>query len=279
MTAARNELTVRRVRFEFPDDMDPVWIPRRPEFAHACNCVSLIMPFAEPYFVKSIRGALPQLDSDLQASTADYLRQELAHQGQHKRFNEHITAKYPGVKRVEGWMRRFYGWLGRTRSLEFNLAFAAGSETIAYSLARWTEKHLGTLFAGADPVPITLYLWHLAEEVEHKSSAYDVFEAVDGSRLRYAWATTVSTVMLALFIWTGTLSMLWTDRRFFSPIAHFRLIKWVVSLTFELVPTLVISSLPHHHPSKLSDPVFLPKWLEGFDPDTGTMPLWQAPTI
>ena len=101
-----------------------------------------------------------------------------------------VAARYPRLARVEGWMRRTYGWLGRTRSQRFNLAFAAGSETIAFTLARWTEEHLGELFTGADPVPTTLFLWHLAEEVEHKSAAFDVYEAIDGSRLRYAFATT-----------------------------------------------------------------------------------------
>ncbi len=269
-------LTVRRVQFAYPDDLDPVWVPSRPEFSHAANCISLIMPFAEPYFVRSVRAALAELPADAQAGVADYLGQEMAHQGQHKRFNRFVTARYPGVTRVEGWMRRFYGWLGRSRSMKFNLAFAAGSETIAYALARWTEKHLGTLFSGADPVAATLYLWHLAEEVEHKSSAYDVFEAVDGSRLRYAWASTVSLVALAFFVWTGSLAMLKADRRLFSPVAQFRLTRWAVSLGMEILPTLFVSALPRHHPSKFADPVFLPRWLSQFDPETGTMPLWDG---
>src|SRR6185295_18788330 len=56
-----NPLPERVLAFEYPDGMDPAWSPRRPEFAYAANAVSLIMPFAEPYFVKSVRSALPQL--------------------------------------------------------------------------------------------------------------------------------------------------------------------------------------------------------------------------
>ena len=58
-----HNLPERTLRFEYPDDMDPAWNPRRPEFASAANSVSLIMPYAEPYFVKSVRSALPQLDA------------------------------------------------------------------------------------------------------------------------------------------------------------------------------------------------------------------------
>ena len=135
------------------------------------------MPYAEPYFVKSVRSALPQLDGADRATAEDYLRQELSTTSSTGASTRSSPAHYPRLARIEGWMRRTYGWLSRTRSQRFNLAFAAGSETIAFTLARWTEKHLDELFAGAEPVPTTLFLWHLAEEVEHKSAAFDVYEA------------------------------------------------------------------------------------------------------
>jgi len=274
MAPTGSTLTVRRVTLDYPDDFDPCWVPRFPEFAHAANGVSLMMPFAEPYFVKSIRGTLPDLPPDLQRVTADYLRQELAHHVQHRRFNELVTARYPHVARVERWMKGTYGWLSRTRSRKFNVAFAAGSETIAYALARWVEKHLGTLFDDADPLATSLFLWHLAEEVEHKAVAYDVFESTDGSRIRYAWASSVSLVLLIFFVWASALAMLRTDGRIFSPIAHIRLARWSVSLGFEVLPTMLVSALPGHNPSRLTDPIYLPRWLSAFDPDTGLLKPW-----
>jgi predicted metal-dependent hydrolase len=254
----------RRVKFDYGDDFDPAWNPRFPEFACAANSISMLMPYAEPYFVASVRSALSQLDDDLRERSEEYLRQELAHYRQHRRFNDLVVARYPRLLRVEGWMRKIYGRLGRKRSLEFNVAFAAGSETIAYSLARWTEKHLGQLFTGADPIPTTLFLWHLAEEVEHKSAAFDVFEAVDGSRLRYAAATITSLTILFWLTWMSTVVMLAGERRAFYPVTWFR---------------LMVSSLPGHHPRSFVDPVYLPAWLTHFDPTAGTLPLWETPTI
>jgi predicted metal-dependent hydrolase len=263
------------VHFDYGDDFDPAWNPRFPEFACAANSISLIMPYAEPYFVASMRAAIPQLDGDLLDQTEDYLRQELQHQRQHRKLNRLVVARYPRVARVEGWMRRAYGWLSRTRSVRFNVAFAAGSETIAYSLARWSEKHLGELFAGADPTAASLYLWHLAEEIEHKTAAFDVFEAIDGSRRRYAWASIVSLTLLFWFTWMSTVVMLAGERRLFLPVTWFRLLRWSISLAFEILPTQLISALPGHHPRTLVDPIYLPAWLQQFDPSTGTLPLWQ----
>ena len=85
-------------------------------------------------------------------------------------------------------MKRCADWVTGTRSRRFNLAFSAGGEIMSFLLARWVDEHAGELFAGADPVATTLFLWHLSEEVEHKSMAFDVYEEIDGSKLRYGLA-------------------------------------------------------------------------------------------
>jgi uncharacterized protein len=265
-------LPERRIALRYPDDFDPAWSPRTPELAAAANSVSLIMPYAEPYFVRSARRALDQLDEPLANQTEAYARQELAHHVQHRRFNQHVAARYRGVTRLESLMRRAYGWLDRTRSLRFNLAFAAGSETLAFSIARWTDRRSGTLLRGADPVAATLFLWHLAEEVEHKSAAYEVYEAVDGSRLRYLFATWLSVWLLLGFTVAGTLLQLHGERRLWNPVAWFRLTVWAVSLSFEVLTNVVLSALPKHHPSQLADPTWLRAWLAQYDPQTDTLP-------
>ena len=267
-------LAVRRVQFAYPDDMDPAWNRRFPEFAFAANSVSLIMPYAEPYFVKSVRSALADLDPANRPRTEDYLRQELGHHVQHRHFNDVIVGHYPKISRVEGWMRRTYGWLGRTRSRRFNLAFAAGSETIAYAIARWTDAHLGEFFDGADPVAATMFLWHLAEEVEHKSVAFDVYAEIDGSRLRYLLAMSLSFTILAWFTVLSTFTMLRAEHRAHRPSTWLRLLRWSMSLSFEILPDMLVSAMPGHHPDDFVDPGLLTSWLGYFDPETGTMPVW-----
>ena len=272
-----SDLVVRRIRLDYPEGFDPLWNERFPEFAAAANGISMLMPYAEPYFVHTARKALGDLDDDaLRDRTLDFMRQEGQHHRQHRRFNDHLLERYPRLERLERRIERTYGWFDRTRSLRFNVAFSAGSECIAYALARWTEKHLARLFDDADPVASTLYFWHLAEEVEHKEAAFDVFEAVDGSRLRYAWATTISVVLLAWFVWRAALVQLAGEGRAWYPVTWFRLTRWSVSLAFTMLPTLAVSALPGHHPRRFADPVYLPAWLRQYDPDTGTIPVWRA---
>lgn len=268
-------LPVRRVSFEYPADTDPMWVPHLPEFAAAANAISLGMPYAEPLFIKAVRSTFDRIDDDLRARSESYIRQETGHHTQHKRFNDLIAARYPGTRFVQRLMAANAAWVWR-RSPRFRVAYAAGGETISYGVARWTEAHLGEVMDRADPVPATLFLWHLAEEIEHKANTFDVFEATDGSRLRYAWATFVGFVTIAVFTALGALVQLRAEKRLRYPVTWFRLGKLAVSLAFALVPTVIVSAMPGHHPRDFTDPIYLPAWLSQYDPVTSTMPLWGS---
>lgn len=269
---APQALPTRRLVLDLGDDLDVAWNHRFPELAFAANGVSLLMPYAEPYFVHTVRRALPDLPLDLQGPTADFCRQEAGHHRQHRRFNDLAVARVPSLGQVERWIARSYGWLDRTRSLRFNLAFAAASETIAFGIAVWSDDHVGEFFDGADPAPATLFLWHLAEEVEHKSAAHDAWAALDGSRLRYSAAMALTVSLLVWFTTLATIAQVAARRRWYHPMTWFRLLRWSLSLAFTLLPVMFVSCLPRHHPSDLPDPTFLPAWLRQFDPATGTLP-------
>lgn len=282
------DLTARRVRFTWPDDADPVWTPRLPELSVAANAVSMLMPHAEPYVVASVRAAVGQMsdersddgtgtamDATLMADARAYLHQEAQHHAQHRRFNDVLVARYPNLARQDRLWRWVFGRL-RRRSTQFGLAFAAGFETIAFVSARWVDAHQ-RLLRDADPTAATLFLWHLAEEVEHKEVAFDVYQTAGGGRLRYAWATTVAALLLTIAALVGTWSMLRAEGRLWSPVAHLRLISWSVSFVFAALPVMVVSALPGHHPRDLADPVGLEHWLDHLDPATSTVPEWALP--
>lgn len=271
-------LTIRRVRFEWPADLDPIWTPKVPEMSIAANAVSLLMPHAEPYVVASTRAALDQgliADPELAEQGQAYLTQEAQHHAQHRRFNELVEARYPKLARAD----RLHAWIFaklRRRSTRFGLAFAAGFETIAFVAARWVDRHL-SLLRDADPTAATMYLWHLAEEVEHKRVAFDLYQASGGGRLRYAWAMTVAALVLSFGSYVGALTMLAGEGKLWSPYAHLQLLRWSLSFVFVAAPVMAVSALPGHHPDQLVDPAGLEHWLDNLDPETSTVPEWVLP--
>jgi hypothetical protein len=276
-------IPTRRVRFQWPDDLDPVWTPRLPELSIAANAVSLLMPHAEPYVVASVRAAvdgsapdgLAHTDPDLAADAHAYVAQEAQHHAQHRKFNDLLVTAYPKLGRLD----RAIAWTFRAlrrRSLKFGLAFAAGFETVAFVSARWVDRNQ-RLLRGAEPTAATLFLWHLSEEVEHKEVAFDVYEASGGGRIRYAFATAVAGVVLAAAAFAGTVTMLAAERRLFSPLAHLRLAMWSLSFVFAALPVMVVSALPGHHPRDLVDPAGLEHWLDNLDPESASVPEWALP--
>jgi uncharacterized protein len=252
---------VRAPRVELPDGARPVWNPRLLELSHAANAVSLMMPHVEPYFVRTVRAALPQLDDDLRPAAERFAQEEAAHHAAHRHFDLVLRAAYPRTRHLDRLVGRTCGWLSRTRSLRFNLAFAAASETMAFALARWADPHLPNMQRGATPEVAELFLWHLAEEVAHKEVAFDVWEAIDGSRWRYARAMCLAVFLLASFTAIGTLLMLGKDRALWKPTTWLRLARWTISCVFGALPTLFVSALPSHHPSQLTDPDGYRQWV------------------
>ncbi len=269
---------VRRMRFAWPDDFDPRWTPARPELACVANAVSLLMPHVEPYVVRAVRTALPDLEDPLRREAEAWIGQETAHQGAHARFNRLLIARRPGLARVDRWTARLFRWLDR-RSERFGLAYAAGVETIAFLVARWVDRRASELFRGAEPVPTTLFLWHLAEEVEHKNVAFDVHRATGGGRLGYGVGVVAALAVMAWVTLTGTVVGLAADRRLHRPSAHWQMLVWTLSFTFDLLPALAASLLRGHHPADLADPLWLPTWLRSYDPVTRTMPVWALDIV
>lgn len=256
----REPLPRRVVAFGIDESTDPWWNPAAPEFVAAANAVSLMMPYVEPFFARVLRQASDRFDADLAVTAVEFAAQELSHQREHRRFNAAVRRRSRRVRHVERWLRWVFGRLGR-RSVESNLAFTAAAECIAYSLARWTSAHLSLFQRGADPAVTTMFIWHLAEEVEHKSVAFDVWTHVDGSRWRYAWAAAVSMAVLAwLGLWS-ILVMLHVEKLLHRPGTWWRLGRLLMSFVFEVVPNLAMSALPGHHPDQLTDPDWYAAWL------------------
>jgi predicted metal-dependent hydrolase len=254
---------VRNPALTYPDDVPLAWHRTMPELAFAANSISLMMPYVEPFIAKTMRAAAPRLDEPLRSATESFARQELSHHVQHRRFNDLLAEQCPGIRRLERWMRWSYDRIHRKRSAAFNIAFAAGSEAGAFGIARWIDHHVATLFDEADPEVAALFLWHLAEEVEHKAAAHDVFVATGGGRIRYAAATTLSMAMLVFFTFAGCAVMLRRTRRLHLPVAWFRLTRWALSLAFTLMPMLAGACLGSHDPRTLADPAYLVQWLRG----------------
>jgi predicted metal-dependent hydrolase len=260
------DILVRRIPFDFPDDIEPHWKRDEPEFSHMINGASLTMPYLEPFLIDSIREAMRQVDDPaIREAAKAFMGQEGQHYRQHRRYNELLKKKgYPELAEIEEAMQASYDRMRQKRSLGFRMAYTAGFEAMTLGITSWLVNERRDLFRNADPRVASFILWHMVEETEHKRVAFDVYQAACPGY----W-----TRVLGVF--TGSLHVMWYSRRgyvlmlkkdglWYDWRSRLRLWRRVTQFLAWTLPYLYRSSLPSHDPAAEPDPPWVREWIEGY---------------
>jgi len=210
---AHKEIRPRRVRFDWSGT--PLhWVPGDPQTTHTINVLHLLLPAGEKWFCEVYRKALPRVtDEQLRADMKGFIGQEAIHSRAHAAVLEHLAAQgldtSPYTRQVD-WM--FDRLLGDRVGRSMRLAIIAAVEHFTCILGSWVidDSHrLDEL--GADPTMLDLLRWHGAEEVEHRSVAFDLFQNLSGSYLLRVLAM-IGVFPVLLWMWlVGTRFMLRRD--------------------------------------------------------------------
>lgn len=264
-------ILVRRIQFEYPDDLDPHWNPSKPEWSQVVNAASLLMPYLEPYLIDAIREATKQItDPDLRTDAQAYMGQEAHHYKQHRKFNEVLLAKgYEPLRAYEQLLTEDYERFAARRSLCFHLAYAAGFETMALAIGHMLVRHREFLFRDADPNVSSLVLWHFVEEIEHKTAAIEIYEHVCGGYLYriygllFAMWHTLSRTRRA-YVELLKIDGLWGRWR-----TRWALKKLMARIFAAMAPHILESLLPWHDPRRIEDPDWTRDWVALYDEGQG----------
>ncbi|MFO0723581.1 MAG: metal-dependent hydrolase [Myxococcota bacterium] len=175
-----HEITVRKIKFEFPAELDAIDVVQgHPEESLFNVALSLLLPYLEPYLIRSLNAAKQETtDPGLIADIDAFNAQEGQHYRQHKIFNDLVRGRYQGLEPFEEELAQDYRRFTETKSLRFNLAYAEGFEAYTSAMALFSfEEGMVERF---HPVAKDLFMWHLVEELEHRTVAFDVYDQVVG---------------------------------------------------------------------------------------------------
>lgn len=176
-----HDITVRRIEFDFPDDIDSVFIAGQPEESYGLIAFSLLLPYLEPYLIRTMNAAKKRVtDPELRKDIERFNAQEGQHYRQHRRFNDVIRTKgFERLPEFEVELEADYRRFSETKSLRFNLAYAEGFEAMTTAMARlaFETKSLERMH----PAVCHLFSWHLIEELEHRTVAFQVYDHLVGS--------------------------------------------------------------------------------------------------
>jgi uncharacterized protein len=238
--------------------INPRWTPRFPEVAAVANAVSLAMPHVEPFVIQAVRRVNEQLtEGSLRSEVARFVREEAAHHAAHRRFNQAMTAAYPALRLTD----RLLGWMIRRvakRSARIGTGFAAGFELAGLAVVQWLAPRTDLLFRDAEPEATQLFLWHLAEEMDHREVAADVHAASGGGKFTYFVGLMLALGVLATAALCGALTILIADRRWWRPVAWWRLLCWGTSFLWMNGPMFLESFW--RHPRYFSVPLETQDW-------------------
>jgi predicted metal-dependent hydrolase len=204
-------LKARAVRFDW--SRTPLhWIPGDPYAAHLVNGLHLIAPPAERWFIRVYQEALPLItDEALKADVRGFMGQEGMHARAHALVLDQLRTH--GID-TDAWMARFeavcatlYGEtspipLPSEGLLWWRLALVAAGEQMTCVLGDWILETDGLATAGADATMMELLRWHGAEEVEHRSVAFDLLKHLAGPMeypLRVAAMATVAPLLVVMW--------------------------------------------------------------------------------
>jgi len=175
-------MKVRKPSYDYSASL-PRWCRTYPEYSQVVNAGSLSLPYLEPYLNTVMRRAQVKLGAahPLNAGIALFCKQEAAHYLQHDAYNEALRkGGYPRLAECEERFRAHFDRLLNQRSLKYNCAYSLGFETIGPIYAEWWFEQTDDVMEGADPSVVSLWKWHLAEEFEHRTVAWDVYHALFG---------------------------------------------------------------------------------------------------
>jgi predicted metal-dependent hydrolase len=211
-------LRPRDVRFDW-SALPAHWIPGEPFATHVFNVMHLLLPEGERWFVEVFKEALPLItDERLREEVAGFIGQEAmhasAHQGAQDHLADHGIDPGPYVRQLEWFFRhRLDRPDGGRHWLVSRLAVIAAVEHMTSFLGQWVLDSRELDRAGADPTMVDLLRWHGAEEVEHRSVAFDLFTHIDG---RFANRVAAMVVAVPFLVWQwsrGVRFLMAADRR------------------------------------------------------------------
>ena len=190
----------------FDEGVPRRWFADLAVASHLVNGVNLLFPAGERFFVRSVHHYLDQIEDPLlRDQVKGFFGQEGRHAQAHERFFEVLESQgYEIATFLESYERIVYGKIEPMTPPELRLAVTVALEHYTAILAEYALSD--GLLEQAHPTIRGLLLWHAAEEIEHRSVAFDVLKAVAPSyRLRMA-GLAMATVALGGY-WIAATAM------------------------------------------------------------------------
>ena len=211
---AKPEAKIRKVNFKFEKPFPKHWYNDNPIATHFMNAQHLAFPDGEKFFIRSVKAFADvyKNDPELKKRVDNFIGRK----GTHIMESQDLQPmKFVDVFRktawngLETWARKTFtkNQLGNkialsvTVALEHYTAMLAESGIINKDITEKMPQEMKDLF-----------MWHAAEEIEHKAIPFDVLKKVDDSYALRVGGMAIATWGLWFYLALGTTMLTAQDK-------------------------------------------------------------------
>lgn len=221
-----SQIVVRQIHLTFPSELDRHWLNNSPFKTHFFNSLTLLFPQGEQLAIRVFKGKLNQIqDPKLKSDVIAFISQEGQHALAH---NECWSLLRQQGYQLDTFSRILEVFIPKKQrfSPEFYISTVAGFEHFTDCLSEFVLR--SDYLANADPQLKNLFEWHFAEELEHKTVAYDVFLRTSGSYLLRILGLINAHLLILGAVSLGLVILLSQDKQLFK----FRTWKSLIQFLF-----------------------------------------------
>jgi predicted metal-dependent hydrolase len=216
-SSSHHDMTVRHLDVDISQGFEPHWNGGDAYRSQVFNALSFMFPIGEQFFIDAVRHFLPEVEAQGNTTLVKdiklFVGQEATHRHLHQQYNDHLLAMG-----YDAWVERTLArvmHLTRNSSPKFKLAITVAYEHFTALLgdgllrrASWTAQ--------MEPTMRAIWLWHAAEESEHKAVAMDTYKAVGGGYLMRISLFLLISLEFNLWVFIQTSKMLRRDGLLFK---------------------------------------------------------------
>ncbi|MFN8228630.1 MAG: metal-dependent hydrolase [Mycobacterium sp.] len=255
----------RRIRFSYPTgSLERHFVRGDLLMSHIVAHLSATFPEGEDFFIRSVRRFADQItDPELKSQIQGFIGQEVTHGREHRALNERLHQMGYPSRRIDRGTRMDLAAFERRLAPLTCLAITAALEHFTAVLAETllTDERAQELL-GPSEVRAML-LWHAIEESEHRSVAFDVYQAVGGSERRRIWTMRIIRLTFTLNVgFFATVSLL-QDPASYHPVRLFRSLARLRHSPFlsrAVLARLRAYTRPGFHPDDIDNTALLEHW-------------------
>lgn len=205
-------MQVRDLRLQFGGGSVPRhWLGGKKSVTTFLDGLSIYFPAGERFFIRSVKAFEPKLtDPQLREAVRLFCLQEAMHTREHVHYNQMLVEQGYPAQRIEKRVTKLLKFFSHAIPLRWQLAATCGLEHYTSVMGQLILRD-PRLFQGAHPTMRDLWLWHATEENEHKSVAFDVYQAVGGNNPERLFIMIVTSLIFWTLVWTQQAEMMAAD--------------------------------------------------------------------